>query len=983
MIFLVLLIFSIIDFGRIKRSTIGLIIVFSIAVLINLSPIVLSDVLSNKTISSSRFSNPLQILSYNEITHAVSLTKALRLLGYESHPYSYEKIGTSEDPLFKSDINKTGDKTNLVTNPSFVLVSNTSNTNNYNKNAININNTAGQSRLPAYWGDPNRNCNNGFKCTVIPTSTKETTGWQNNSTTTLQVSTNTTDKNRWSYIAGTQIDVKPGEPYAIITHMRLNEFVTGSHIVIEGYNTTSNKWYQIVQCPSGTNGPLEWHEYSCEITIPKDTTKIRPILNAGWSSQLGKQAVTLFDDIEIIKLNDTSLIIPSWVFGLDFLIPIVGFSALIFRQDKYTISLAIISLIGLFLLKGPNPPLSGIFNFIFIHGFYIFRELWHIAFLYGFGISFLIAFFLERIVVVGVGITTKPSVLSKLEHHSSSYDNQRQWWGYRNNTSNIFYQLAYSVLSFFYHAYSKLNIYHKIILSSLLVSLIVISNGYPLLIGDFGGYIQAYSFPKDYHTIYQNLLTNNTYNTLILPLFAPIQYGSSKLSGTDPLIKYSPSNIFVQYPYNNLPTTAFTTWLHTVIQENKTNNLGKLVSGFGIKYIFLRKDFVSNYPQYVNLGTYSPFTKRWYSSLEPFLDTQRDLDIISDTINYKIYENTNNVQKIFFVPQIIGNGLSDYRTLLYVSKFTSLANIAIYPSDYDSKNYTRFNYTKDRNESTYDFIDLGRYAVTDNPRKGWTTNRDWFGYNYLLASRIHFGAFSIANNSTLSFDLPLPQKYQTKPIEMWMRAFSWPKGRIVNVDINGNNSSSYSLFSERPVFPLIKIFDGRSTNQPYHFKITNLGGSNYIEGIYIKEKDGNDVNHMLNFQNITDIDFDKLNLIEKPTTKYEYTKLNPTLWNVHINNASRPFIMGFAEPYDSSWEATIYKDGKQVGIARSVPLYAGANSFQINHIGDNMDIVIRYKPQDWFEIGLIVSGVSLSFCLFYLFYDWRKGKLHSNTKLLK
>jgi hypothetical protein len=53
---------------------------------------------------------------------------------------------------------------------------------------------------------------------------------------------------------------------------------------------------QIAQCPSGTNGPSEWKEYKCNITtIPKDTSKITPVLSAGWSSQQGKQAVTLFD----------------------------------------------------------------------------------------------------------------------------------------------------------------------------------------------------------------------------------------------------------------------------------------------------------------------------------------------------------------------------------------------------------------------------------------------------------------------------------------------------------------------------------------------------------------------------------------------------------------------------------------------------------------------------------------------------------------
>jgi hypothetical protein len=309
MIFIVLLIFSVIDIARIKKSAIGLVIVFSIAALINLSPTVLSEVLMNKT--SSNF-NPLLLLSFDEVTQAPNLTKSLRLLGYESHPYSYGKIGTSEDPLFKSDINKAGNnKTNLVTNPDLVLISSmVSNSTNTFKDNININNNPSQSRLlplPVNWSDPYNNCNSFFKCTVI--TSKEIIGLQNNSTNSpqnsLQASTNTTNKNRWSFINGNQIDVNPGEQYAIITHMKLNEFVIGSHIAIQGYNQTSKKWNHLyTQCPPGINGPLEWKEYSCEITIPANTDKIRPLLNAGWSYQPGKQAVTLFGPINISKLYD-------------------------------------------------------------------------------------------------------------------------------------------------------------------------------------------------------------------------------------------------------------------------------------------------------------------------------------------------------------------------------------------------------------------------------------------------------------------------------------------------------------------------------------------------------------------------------------------------------------------------------------------------------------------------------------------------------
>jgi carbohydrate binding protein with CBM4/9 domain len=165
---------------------------------------------------------------------------------------------------------------NLVSNPNFDQSS------------------GGSSGMPN-WTDQFKNCQSTFKCTV-----NSTTGWNNS--TSLQVSTKINKNNTWSSISGKEINVKPNENYDFVTHIKLNEFATGSHIKLEGYNTTSNKWTSLkTQCPVGTKGPLEWQEFSCNITIPNGITKIRPILNAGWSSQPGKEAVTLFDDISIIN----------------------------------------------------------------------------------------------------------------------------------------------------------------------------------------------------------------------------------------------------------------------------------------------------------------------------------------------------------------------------------------------------------------------------------------------------------------------------------------------------------------------------------------------------------------------------------------------------------------------------------------------------------------------------------------------------------
>jgi len=604
--------------------------------------------------------------------------------------------------------------------------------------------------------------------------------------------------------------------------------------------------------------------------------------------------------------------IPSWILYLDFIIPIVGFSSLIFRKNIYTISFAVIAAIGLFILKGLNPPLSIIFKTIFLNGFYIFREIWHISFLYGFSLSFLVALFL-----------------------------------WKNN-----FRL------------NKFNNYFKILFSLLLISLVVISNGYPLLTGNFAGYLQNYNLPEDYHRLYDSLSTNSTYNILILPLFSPIRYDSLGLDGIDPLLRYSSNNIFIQTidPYH--PLTSLSTWLYSVMEENRTNNLGKLLSGFGIKYIILRKDFISNYPNYVNLGREPQFRKNWYSSLEPFLDAQRDLVVTLKSTHYKIYENKNDAKKIS-VPLIAAGGLSDFSRLLPITNFTSLSNIALYPSDYDKSH----------------FIELGKYATAYDANKGWTNGRYWFGHDYLLASRIYQGAFSMAANSTFGMTLP---KYDNKSIEIWMKVLEWPKGGGVNINVNGVESF-FDLFSSGHDFPLIKIFDGKSDSS-YHFLFRNVYGENYIEGIYIKEKEAKRENNNYtnnksltsNYQNITNINLDRVIFQKKPAIVDSYAKLNPTLWKVHTT-ASKPFVLNFAESYDPLWEARVYKDGKKVDVIKSDPAYGVINSFQVNQTG-NLDIVIRYRPQDGYEAGLVTSGATLVFCVVYLFYNWSRNDKRKRIK---
>ena len=147
-------------------------------------------------------------------------------------------------------------------------------------------------------------------------------------------------------------------------------------------------------------------------------------------------------------------------------------------------------------------------------------------------------------------------------------------------------------MAFFLEGLVQLNVrrYVKSALCVALAIIIVLSNGYPLLLGNFAGYMQTYSFPKEYHTIYNKILSNPNYNTLILPYVNPIRYDNLTLEGLDPLITDSSSMIFPTIlGSRGSPTLGFSTWLLSSMQENKTSNMGNLLSGIGIKYIGTKK----------------------------------------------------------------------------------------------------------------------------------------------------------------------------------------------------------------------------------------------------------------------------------------------------------------------------------------------------------------------------------------------------------
>jgi hypothetical protein len=97
-----------------------------------------------------------------------------------------------------------------------------------------------------------------------------------------------------------------------------------------------------------------------------------------------------------------------------------------------------------------------------------------------------------------------------------------------------------------------------------------------------------------------------------------------------------------------------------------------------------------------------------------------------------------------------------------------------------------------------------------------------------------------------------------------------------------------------------------------------------------------------------------------PAQIADYKKINPTKHILKIENATRPFMISFAEAYDPLWVAYSNDDnnpGNNIKTS-SLPLYSVVNGFYINKTG-NYTLTIEYQPQKWFVQGGIISVITV------------------------
>ncbi|MDH5266303.1 MAG: hypothetical protein OEW62_01340 [Candidatus Bathyarchaeota archaeon] len=479
-------------------------------------------------------------------------------------------------------------------------------------------------------------------------------------------------------------------------------------------------------------------------------------------------------------------IVPSWIFYTNFLMPIIASLALLLKRNRYTIGFGAMVGLGVFLLKGINPPLEDLFIVAFQYTpLVIFRELWHVAFLAFFSYTILTSICLHEI--------TKRTKLKT---------------GHIRN-----YALAVG-----------------------LAVIIVVSNGYPLFLGNFAGYIQTYSLSEDYRNLFQSFQKDqNQYRVLWLPAIMPMKYDNKSLFGVDPLISFSPKPTFPQHIIPQYPLSTLTMFLVSTIQENKTQQFGNIISPFATKYIILRNDFSSKYPFYVPLGLYPGLREKWEPNVTSnFIRNQQDLQLKDETPSFRLYQNTNPSDFIY-MPTTIIYGTKDLSTLVNLAKISNLSDI-IYLTDITQlETRNPLFLVKDDGFDLIPIItgvkiDPGNYATELDAEKGWINSKYWFWYNYLFASTINNGAFSKTESQ-----LTIPIKTKGRS-EIWAKVLKWPKGGRLRFQLDDERDVTMITSSSAFCLQWIKLFEENS-NYTHILTVSNLKGENYIDELLVLNKE--------------------------------------------------------------------------------------------------------------------------------------------------
>ena len=100
----------------------------------------------------------------------------------------------------------------------------------------------------------------------------------------------------------------------------------------------------------------------------------------------------------------------------------------------------------------------------------------------------------------------------------------------------------------------------------------------------------------------------------------------------------------------------------------------------------------------------------------------------------------------------------------------------------------------------------------------------------------------------------------------------------------------------------------------------------------------------------------------------DYTRTDASHFQLNIDR-SEPFVLGFANAYNTHFVAEVYKNGSLVETVHPERLYGTINQYNITSTG-NLTIRVSYTPQSLVNTGMLISPVLYIACAAMVTMIW-------------
>jgi hypothetical protein len=111
---------------------------------------------------------------------------------------------------------------------------------------------------------------------------------------------------------------------------------------------------------------------------------------------------------------------------------------------------------------------------------------------------------------------------------------------------------------------------------------------------------------------------------------------------------------------------------------------------------------------------------------------------------------------------------------------------------------------------------------------------------------------------------------------------------------------------------------------------------------------------------------DNINTDVSNNIKVKYNKVDPTHWNVEVNNASKSFFLVFSESFNQNWN--LIPENKEVSIDKHFMVNGFSNAWHVNSTLNNISFKIQFIEQKNYLLYLSLSAIIFVSMLVILFF---------------